>query len=98
MLISTNIYSKRLLQKLKNHCNNFFNSLELFLGKSFVVPFFYLYSHNTNNPAHINVAEDPSGEIPGSIIYVNTTKGGVSNRLMRNCKALCFNIVKLQIN
>ena len=25
-------------------------------------------------------------------------KGGVSNRLMRNCKALCFNIVKLQIN
>ena len=24
--------------------------------------------------------------------------GGVSNRLMRNCKALSFTIVKLQIN
>ena len=33
-------------------------------------------------------------EIITAINYI----GGVSNRLMRNCKALCFNIVKLQIN
>ena len=70
MLIFTNIHNKEWLRKLKNYCSNLLYSLELFLGKLFVVSFFYRYSHNTNNPAHKRVAENPRGTFKST--YVNT--------------------------
>ena len=72
MLIFTNIQNKGLLQKLKNYCNNFLHSLENFLGKSFFVPFFYLFSHNTTNPAHKRVAKKKIRVEFSRATYVNT--------------------------
>ena len=66
----------RLFQVAINRLNSFLYTL-LLQGKQIVAPFFHLYSHNTNNPAHKMVAGNPPCEIPGSIIYVNTTKNSI---------------------
>jgi hypothetical protein len=52
MQITNNIHNKGLARKLKNYCRNFLRSLEQFLGRGYVVPFFYLRSYYANNSAH----------------------------------------------
>jgi len=73
MSILANIQNKGLLQKLKNYCNNFLHSLELFRGGSFVAPFFYLYSHYTNNSSHKALFCANSKKIVFVPIRVNAT-------------------------
>ena len=70
MSIFANIHNKGLLQKLKNFCNNFLHSLEMFQGRLVVVP---LYSHYTNNPAHRVVAGNLLNEFFENT-YINTAK------------------------
>jgi len=63
----------QLLQMTISRLNSFLNNLVLSQDRLFVVSFFYLHSHYTNNPAHKRVAEIlPNGIFKST--YVNTMK------------------------